>query len=129
MASTCKVAFNIDGLTIHSTLNILVQQSLSSLPNLSTYSLYRLTCRYEQLQLIMIDEISFFGAKMLNVKDNRLRFMKHIQNKFFGGVDVVMTCDFYQTPFMNDNWLFKLKNKMLMHLHQIFGKHMSNVMN
>jgi hypothetical protein len=77
----------------------------------------------------MIDEISFFGAKMLNVKDNRLRFMKHIQNKFFGGVDVVMTCDFYQTPFMNDNWLFKLKNKMLMHLHQIFGKHMSNVMN
>ncbi len=98
MASTCKVAFNIDGLTIHSTLNILVQQSLSSLPNLSTYSLYRLTCRYEQLQLIMIDEISFFGAKMLNVKDNRLRFMKHIQNKFFGGVDVIMTYDFYQTP-------------------------------
>jgi hypothetical protein len=28
MASTCRVAFNIDGLIIHSTLNILVQQSL-----------------------------------------------------------------------------------------------------
>jgi hypothetical protein len=28
MASTCRAAFNIDGLIIHSTLNILVQQSL-----------------------------------------------------------------------------------------------------
>jgi len=44
MASIGKVAFNIDDLTIHSTLNILVQQSLSSLPNLSSDSLNRLTC-------------------------------------------------------------------------------------
>ncbi len=33
MASIGKVAFNIDDSTIHSTLNILVQQSLFSLPN------------------------------------------------------------------------------------------------
>jgi hypothetical protein len=32
MASIGKIAFNINGLTIHSTLNILVQQSLYSLP-------------------------------------------------------------------------------------------------
>jgi hypothetical protein len=49
MASIGKDAFNIDGLTIYSTLHILVQQSLSSLPNLLTYSLNRLTCQYEQL--------------------------------------------------------------------------------
>jgi hypothetical protein len=47
MASIGKVAFNIDGLTIHSTLNIPIQQSLSSLPNLSSNSLNRLTCRCE----------------------------------------------------------------------------------
>ncbi len=41
MASISKIAFNIDGLTIHSTLNILVQ---SSLPNLSSDSSNRLTC-------------------------------------------------------------------------------------
>jgi hypothetical protein len=39
MASIGKVAFNIDGLIIHLTLNILVQQSLFSLPNLSIDSL------------------------------------------------------------------------------------------
>jgi len=43
----------------------------------------------------VIHEISLVGVRMLNVIDNRLRFIKHIQNKFFGGVDVIMTCDFY----------------------------------
>jgi hypothetical protein len=78
MASIGKVVFNIDSLTIHSTLNILVQQSLSSLPNLSWNSLNRFTCRYEQLQLVVINEISFVGARMFNVIDNRLRSIKHI---------------------------------------------------
>jgi hypothetical protein len=36
MASTCKVAFNIDGQTIHSKLNIPFQQTLTNLSNLSS---------------------------------------------------------------------------------------------
>jgi hypothetical protein len=36
-----KVIFNIDGLTIHSTLNIPIQFSL---PNLSSHSLNKFTC-------------------------------------------------------------------------------------
>jgi hypothetical protein len=51
----------------------------------------------------MIDEISLVGGRMLNVIYNRLRFMKHVQNKLFGGVDVIMTCDFDQTPPMKDS--------------------------
>ncbi len=78
MASIGKIIFNIDSLIIHSTLNKPVQQSLSSLPNLSSYSLNGLTCRYEQLQLVVIDEISLVGVKMFNVIDNRLRSIKHI---------------------------------------------------
>jgi hypothetical protein len=69
MALVGKTAFNIESLTIHSTLNIHVQQSLFSLPNLSSNSLNRLTCQYEQLQLVVIDEISLVGAKMFNVID------------------------------------------------------------
>jgi len=37
----------------------------------------------------MIFEISLVGARMLNVIDNRLRSIKHIQNKFFCGVDAL----------------------------------------
>jgi hypothetical protein len=51
----------------------------------------------------VINEISLVVASMLNVIDNRLRFVKHIQNKFFGGVDVIMTSDFYQTPHVKDS--------------------------
>ncbi len=103
MASIGKITFNIDGFIIHSTLNIHVEQSLFSLPNLSLNLLNRLTCQYEQLQFVVIDEISLVGAKMFNVINNRLRFIKHIQNNFFGGVDVIMTCDFYQTPLVKDS--------------------------
>jgi hypothetical protein len=55
----------------------------------------------------VIDEVSFFGARMFNVINNRLRFIKHIQNKNFGGVDVIMTSDFYQTSLMKDSWIFQ----------------------
>jgi hypothetical protein len=44
MASTSKVTFNIDGLTIHSTFNISIQQTLFNLLNLSLDSLNRFTC-------------------------------------------------------------------------------------
>ncbi len=77
----------------------------------------------------MIDEISLIGGEMLNVIDNRLKSIKHIQNKFFGGVDVFMTSDFYQTPFVGDSWIFQNIKNNINALALIFGKHMSNVMN
>ncbi len=49
MTSISKIASNIDGLIIHSALNIPIQQSLSNLPNLSSNSLNRLTCQYQEL--------------------------------------------------------------------------------
>jgi hypothetical protein len=113
MALIGKIAFNIDDLTIYSTLNIYIQESLFSLPNLSLDSLNRLTCQYEQLQLVLINEISFVGVRMFNVIDNRLRSIKHIQNNFFGGVDVIMRSDFYQAPPMKDSWIFQnIKNNV-----------------
>jgi hypothetical protein len=44
MTSIGKAAFNIDGQIVHSTLNILVLQTLINLSNLSLDSLNRLTC-------------------------------------------------------------------------------------
>ncbi len=66
-------------------------KSLSNLPNLSLDSLNKFTCQYEQLQLVVIDGISLIGARMFNVINNRLRSIKHIQNKLFGGVYVILT--------------------------------------
>jgi hypothetical protein len=44
---------------------------------------------------------------MFNVLDNKLRCIKHIQNKFFDGVDVIIIGNFYQTPLVKDNWIFQ----------------------
>ncbi len=86
MASTGKSVFNIDGLTIRSTLNIPIQRFLFSVPNLSTNSLNRLTCRYEQLQFVVIHEISLVGGIMFNIINNKLRSIKHIHNKIFSEI-------------------------------------------
>ena len=48
-----KVVFNIDDLTIHSTLHIFVQQSLVNLQKSSTENFNKLTCQYELLQLVV----------------------------------------------------------------------------
>ncbi len=44
---------------------------------------------------------------MFNVINNRLKSIKHIQNIFFGGVDVIMISDFYQALPMKDSWIFQ----------------------
>ncbi len=77
----------------------------------------------------MIDEISLINAKIFNVLDNMLRYITHIQNKVFGGVDVIITSDFYQTPLWKIIGSFKILKIMLMHKHQFLDKHMSNVIN
>jgi hypothetical protein len=63
--------------------------------------------QYEQLQFIVLDEVSLVGARMLNAIDQRLRFIKHVQEKFSGGVDVIVTGDFYQAPLVRDKWVFQ----------------------
>ncbi len=61
----------------------------------------------------MIDEISPVSARIFNFINNRLRSIKHIQNKFLSGVDVIMIGDFYQTSFMKNRWIFQnIKNNV-----------------
>jgi hypothetical protein len=52
---------------------------------------------------------------MLNVIYNKLRSIKHIQNFFFGGVDVIMTSDLYQHHWRKIVGSFKISKIMLMY--------------
>ena len=74
MAFTGKAAFNISGTTIHSALHIPINQSLSNLNKLSTETLSKLTKQYEQLQFIVIDEISLIDAMMLKCHRSKIAF-------------------------------------------------------
>jgi hypothetical protein len=44
---------------------------------------------------------------LFNVINNRLRSIKHIQIKLFGGVDAIMIGDFYQAPLVKYSWIFQ----------------------
>jgi hypothetical protein len=44
---------------------------------------------------------------MLNAINQRLRLIKHVQNKKFGGLDVMVIGDFYQAPPVRDKWVFQ----------------------
>lgn len=107
MAYTGKAAFNINGTTIHSALHIPINQSLENLNNLSSEMLNKLTDQYEELRFIVLDEVSLVGARMLHAIDQRLRSIMHVQNKVFGGLDVIVTGDFYQAPPVRDKWVFQ----------------------
>jgi hypothetical protein len=43
---------------------------------------------------------------MFNVIYYQLKAIKHIQNNFFGVLDVIMLGDFYQTLPIKDCWVF-----------------------
>jgi hypothetical protein len=95
MTSIGKTTFNyINSLTIHSMLNIHLEQSLCNLPNLFLNSLNRLTCQCEQLQFIVIGEISFVGVRMLKIVNSRLRCIECIKKKLYVGLDFIMTSGF-----------------------------------
>jgi hypothetical protein len=55
----------------------------------------------------VINEIWLIGVKMFNVIDNRLKSIKHVQNKKNSSSDVIMTSDFYQAPFVKHSWIFQ----------------------
>ncbi len=94
VAYTEKITFNIDGTTIHSCLSIPL--NCKDLPSLSSEWLDNLVKKYDQLQLIVRDEISLKGKRILKFIDLWLRSIKRIHTNFLGNLDVIIIGDFYQ---------------------------------
>ncbi len=91
-----KVAFNINGTTIYSTLAIPLNKNYNELKALSDVN-----------QIVTINEISLIGNRMLTFINCKLRDIKQTHNKFIGGLDVIMTSDFYQASPIWNSWIFK----------------------
>jgi len=89
-----KATFNIDGITILSSLSIPVD--CKDLPSLKLEQLDNLIKKYDQLQLIVLNEISLIGKTILKFIDPQLRSIKCIHTKVFGNLDVINPREFYQ---------------------------------
>jgi len=105
MAYIGKTTFNIDVTTIHSSLSIPLDWK--ELPSLDSKWLDNLIKRYEQLQLIILDEISLIGKRILKFIDLWLRSIERVCTKFFGNLDVIIIRDFVQVKLVCDVGVFK----------------------
>lgn len=106
MASTGEAAFNIGGSTIHSMLQILVNQQSKQLILLNNDNRNTLYSMFTKLKLIIIDEISMCGSKMLNYINSRLQQI-FCSNSYFANIPIIVFGDFYQLPPVGDRWIFE----------------------
>ncbi len=55
----------------------------------------------------MLVEVSFIGSRIFSFIDLCFRSIKHAHNHFLGNMNVIITCDLYQTPSIGDKWVFQ----------------------
>ena len=101
-AFTGKAAFNINGVTIASAFHKKYNQSNQSM---SSDELNTFRMRYRNLQVVIIDEISMVGNKMLNFIDTRLKELTST-NRPFGGISIIAVGDLFQLQPVCDSWIF-----------------------
>ena len=106
-APTGKAAHNIGGSTIHSAFHIRASQGYN-FKALDLQQLNTLRCRFHDLKMIFIDEISMVGRNLFNFINLRLQEVFSV-SKPFGGVSVVAFGDLFQLKPVHDAWIFSQK--------------------
>jgi hypothetical protein len=78
------------------------------MPSLSLQQLDGLIKKYDQLQLMVLDEISLIVKRILKFTNLQLKSIKCVHTKFFGNLDVIIIGDFYQVQLIHDAGIFKI---------------------
>ena len=105
---TGVVAFNINGMTLHSAL-LLGTSKYTGFQPLSHDKLNSLRTKLSNLALIIIGigEVSMVGSKMLLEIHKRLQELKGVTaDVTFGGVSILAVGDLYQLPSVGQPLLF-----------------------
>lgn len=103
-------AFNIGGQTIHSAFNI----NKNSSNYLTEDSANTLRAKLQDLQLLIIDEVSMLSTKLLNTIHCRLQQIKRTTNTscVFGNTAILAVGDFYQVPPIQGKSLVSINNTL-----------------
>ena len=96
-ASTGIAATHIGGMTIHSWSGMGIKDSLSDFDIETLVQKEYLWKRYDKTKVLIIDEVSMIHPEMFNGLDRLARAMKG-SDKPFGGMQVVLSGDFFQLP-------------------------------
>lgn len=107
IAPTGKAAYNIQGSTIHSAMNVPANRSLKDYQKLDASRLNSLRNKFGKLKLIFIAEISMVGNSMFNLQLNkRLQEIKGVDIDF-GGVSIIAVGDLFQLEPVFDGYVFE----------------------
>ena len=105
VAPTGKAAYNIKGQTIHRAFYIPADQKMEYRP-LKWDSLSRIQNTFRGIKLIVVDEFSMVGGRLLRFM--HLRLQEVCGNQLpFGGMNIVMCGDLYQLKPVRDCWIFE----------------------
>ncbi len=105
-APTGKAAFNIGGMTLHTTFSLPVSQNRREIKNLSDDLRNNLASKLHDLKLVIIDEISMVSATMMSHVDHRLREITRC-DELFGGISIICFGDFHQLRPVKDRFVFQ----------------------
>lgn len=101
-APTGIAASHINGVTIHSFFGIGIRDRFDDYFIDSLMQKEYLFNRFKKLQVLIIDEISMVSPEIFIVMDKILRNFKNLHEPF-GGVQIVLSGDFFQLPPVNKN--------------------------
>ena len=105
VAPTGKAAYNIKGQTIHRAFYIPADQKMEYKP-LRWESLSRIQNTFRHIKIIIVDEFSMVGGRLLRFM--HLRLQEVCGNQLpFGGMNVLMCGDLYQLKPVRDCWIFE----------------------
>ncbi len=96
-ASTGIAATHLSGLTIHSWSGIGIKSDLSDHDIELLTQKEHLWKKYEKTKVLIIDEVSMVHPRMFDALDRLAKAMKR-NDKVFGGMQVVLSGDFFQLP-------------------------------
>lgn len=96
-ASTGIAATHMNGVTIHSWAGIGIKDKFEQSDFRRLKDRHELTDRLKAVKVLIIDEVSMLHAKQLDLVDEVLRYFRE-SSEPFGGVQVVLSGDFFQLP-------------------------------
>jgi ATP-dependent exoDNAse (exonuclease V) alpha subunit len=96
-ASTGIAATHIGGMTIHSWSGIGIKDSLSESDIEMLVQKEHLWKRYDKTKVLILDEVSMIHPTMFDALDRLARAMRG-NDKPFGGIQIVLSGDFFQLP-------------------------------
>ena len=96
-------------MTHHSAFALPVTEFNGEMPNLSSDVSNTLRSKLSCLKVIIIDEISMVGSKILSQVNNRLKAIMD-NALYFGGVSIICVGDFHQLRPVKDSYVFQISN-------------------